>query len=198
MDGDGLRRVLNLDIERAGEFRAAATRNLEEGYATTDDIENFAKYADNLEGIDGLDSGPVSRFITAKDSGNVKGALVELRHADEIGAENIERMSLESSASELDIQRKSGEIVESKSTFGYEPDQVDDEFEKKLTAMRDDPRVSFDGNTLRVITTKVGDEDMVKRKIKKWKNNVKSQSKWNNADIQIEVVHERAGNTIEN
>ena len=71
-------------------------------------------------------------------------------------------MNLEDGPSELDIQTKSGKIVESKSTFGYEPDDVDDEFEKKLTAMRDDLRVSFDGNTLRVIATRVDDENMKK------------------------------------
>ena len=43
MDGDGLRRVLDLEIEKADEFRAAAARNLEEGYATTDDIEKDRK-----------------------------------------------------------------------------------------------------------------------------------------------------------
>ena len=198
MDGDGLRRVLDLDIKRADEFRAAAARNLEGGYATTEDIDNFARYADNLEGIDGLNSGPISDFITASDPGNVKGALREVRRADEIGAENIERMSLESSAGELDIQTKSGKIVESKSTFGYNEQNVDAELRKKLTAMRDDPRVSFDGNTLRVIATKVDDRNMVKTKIKKWENKVESESEWNNANIQIKVVDERTETTIKN
>jgi hypothetical protein len=184
MDGDGLRRVLDFDIKRADEFRAAAARNLEEGYATTDDINNFVRYADNLEGIDGLNSGPVSDFITASQTGNVKGALGEVRRVDEIGAENIERMSLESGASELDIQRKSGKIVESKSTFGYDSNEVESQFRKKLTAMRDDPRVSFDGNTLRVIATKVDDRNMVKTKNQKWENKVESESEWNNANIR--------------
>jgi hypothetical protein len=198
MDGDGLRRVLDLNIERAGEFRAAAARNLEGGYATTDDIENFAKYADNLGGIDGLNSGPVSDFITAKDPGNVKGALREVRRADEIGAENIERMSLESSAGELDIQTKSGKIVESKSTFGYDCDNVNDEFEKKLTAMRDDPRVSLDENTLEFQATKIKDDSIVRDKIDEWEGRVASNSEWNDADIDIEVINEGTGEKIEN
>ena len=196
MDGDGLRRVLDFGIKRADEFRAAAARNLEEGYATTDDIENFARYADNLEGIDGLNSGPVSKFITAGDPGNVKGALVELRHANEIGPENIERMSLESSASELDIQTKSGKIVESKSTFGYNPDNVNEEFKKKLTAMRDDPRVSFDKNTLELRAIKIEDDSIVRDKINKWEERVASSSEWNNADIDIEVINERTGQKL--
>jgi hypothetical protein len=114
----------------------------------------------------------------------VKGARVELRHVNEIGPENIERMSLESGASELDIQRKSGKIVESKSTFGYDSNEVESQFRKKLTAMRDDPRVSFDGNTLRVIATKVDDRNMVKTKNQKWENKVESESEWNNANIR--------------
>ena len=43
MDDDGFRRVLDFDIKRADEFRAAAARNLEEGYATTDDIDKLPR-----------------------------------------------------------------------------------------------------------------------------------------------------------
>lgn len=104
-------------------------------------------------------------------------------------------MSLESSAGELDVQTKSGKIVESKSTFGYNEQNIDAELRKKLTAMRDDPRVSFDGNTLRVIATKVEDRNMVKTKIKNGKTKSSpspsgitliSRSKWLTKELKLQ------------
>jgi len=128
----------------------------------------------------------------------VKGALREVRRADEIGAENIERMSLESSAGELDIQRKSGKIVESKSTFGYTDQEVEREFNNKLSSMREDSRVSLDGNTLEIRATNVGDERLVRSNIQEWEERVASNSEWNNADVNIKVIDESTGTEIEN
>ena len=128
----------------------------------------------------------------------MKGALREVRRADEIGAENIERMNLEDSPSELDIQTKSGKIVESKSAFGYNERRVDSEFEKKLIAMRDDPKVSLDENTLEFRATKIRDDSIVRNKINEWEEKVASSSEWNNADVDIEVINERTGEKIEN
>ncbi len=163
LDGDGLQRVIDLEIDRADEFRTAAARNLERGNADTNDIEKFATHADNLEGVDGLNSGPVDDFINSRDPGNVGGALDEVRRADEIGAENIERMSIELPDSneydgELDIQVKSGKIVESKGSFGYTKGKIDQQFDRKLRTMKEHEDVAFDGNTLEIRVNRVGDQ----------------------------------------
>ena len=107
-------------------------------------------------------------------------------------------MNLEDSPSELDIQMKSGKIVESKSAFGYKPDNVNEEFKKKLTAMRDDPRVSLDKNTLEFRATKIKDDSIIRDRINEWEERVASSSEWNNADIDIEVINERTGEKIKN
>lgn len=196
-----------MDIDRADEFRTAAARNLERGNADTDDIEKFATHADNLEGVDGLNSGPVDDFVdagargNAGDPGNVKGALREVRRADEIGSENIRKMSVElrdgnDIKGELDIQRTNGEIVESKSSFGFDPERVNDQFERKLSTMRDHPDVDFDGNTLEVRATHVDDHSMVRSEITELEDEIAESAEWNNADITIEVRDERTGTVI--
>ncbi|WP_336358969.1 dockerin type I domain-containing protein [Haloarcula sp. CGMCC 1.6347] len=197
LDGDGLQRVLDLDIDRADEFRTAAARNLERGNADTDEIEKFATHADNLEGVDGLNSGPVDDFINSRDPGNVGGALDEVRRADEIGAENIERMSIELPDSneydgELDIQVESGKIVESKGSFGYTKGKIDQQFDRKLRTMKEHEDVAFDGNTLEIRANRVGDQNLVSSKITEWEQ----KSKWGSADITIKVVDEGSGSII--
>ncbi|SFR97794.1 hypothetical protein SAMN05216559_1915 [Halomicrobium zhouii] len=201
LDDDGLRRVLDLEIDSADRFRTAAARKVDAGHADADDVDKFAKHADNLEGVDGLNSGPFDDFVEAGDPGNVQGALREVRRADEIGSENIRRMSLELKdgkqvKGELDIQLKSGRIIESKSSFGYRRAEVDDQFEKKLTTMRDHPDATFDGNTLEIRASKIGDPDMVEAKITEWETKVAQSSDWNNADITIEVVDESTSTVI--
>ncbi|KAA9401005.1 hypothetical protein Har1131_20500 [Haloarcula sp. CBA1131] len=184
-----------MDIDRADEFRTAAARNLERGNA------------DNLEGVDGLNSGPVDDFVdagargNAGDPGNVKGALREVRRADEIGSENIRKMSVELKdgndiKGELDIQLKSGKIIESKSSFGYKGPKVEGQFEKKLRTMRDHQEIDFDGNTLEVRATCVGKKSMVKSKIKKWEGIVSSSDRWDTAKVTIKVVNENTGTVI--
>ncbi|WP_146418222.1 hypothetical protein [Haloarcula hispanica] len=186
-----------MDIDRADEFRTAAARNLERGNADTNDIEKFATHADNLEGVDGLNSGPVDDFINSRDPGNVGGALDEVRRADEIGAENIERMSIELPDSneydgELDIQVKSGKIVESKGSFGYTKGKIDQQFDRKLRTMKEHEDVAFDGNTLEIRANRVGDQNLVSSKITEWEQ----KSKWGSADITIKVVDEGSGSII--
>ena len=202
IDSSTLERVTGLNIERADELRAAFATKRSQGHAILDDIDAFAEYVDNLEGITGLNSGPVDGFIRAHDFGNVKGALQEVRRADEIGADNIQRMNLEVydgkvPRGELDIQKTSGEIVESKSSFGFTSDEIDRQFERKLTTMRDHEDVVFDGNTLEVQATNVQNQRLVSSGIAEWEHKVASQAEWNNADITIKVVDESSGNIIE-
>ncbi|AXR79507.1 hypothetical protein [Natrarchaeobaculum sulfurireducens] len=203
LDGDSLQRVLDLDIDRATEFRSAAARNHGQGVAATDDVDAFARHADDLQGVDGLNSGPVEDFITAGDPGNVQGAVREVRRADEIGAANIERMDLEvydgkRQIGELDIQRTNGEVVESKSTFGYSADEIDTQFDRKLQTMMDHDDVAFDGNAFEVRATQVGDEDLVRSKVAEWENRVANSGEWNNAEVTIRVVDESDGSVITN
>lgn len=201
LDDASLQPVLDVDIERARQLRAAFADNYARGYATLDEVDEFARHSQNLKGIDGLNSGPVDDFINAGSSGNVRGALDEVRRADEIGAENIQRMNLELSdgnrdVGELDIQLESGEIVESKRSFGYDPREVNSQFETKLETMRDHPDVEFDGNTLEIRANQIGDEAMVESKIAEWQSRVATSDQWNNADITIEVIDESTGTVI--
>ena len=201
LDDSTLQTILAVDIDRARELRAAFAKNYRHGHASRDDIEEFARHVDNLEGIEGLNSGPVGDFIQAGDSGNIRGALDEVRRADDIGAENIERMSLEvydgkERVGELDIQTESGKIVESKGSFGYRKVEVENQFETKLSTMRDHPDVEFDGNTFELRANKVNDPDMVESKISEWETKVAESSDWNNADITIEVVDESTNTVI--
>ncbi|WP_188854215.1 hypothetical protein [Haloarcula argentinensis] len=194
--------MLDLEINRADEFRTAAARNLDRGNADTDDIEKFATHADNLEGVDGLNSGPVDDFIQAGDSGNVRGALDEVRRADEIGAANIERMNLEAydrkeRVGELDIQvKESGKIVESKGSFGYDEQQVRSQFNKKLSAMEEHDSVAFDGNTLEVRANKIGDDDIVASQITQMEKDISEMDEWNHANVDIKVVDESSDKII--
>ncbi|WP_181686657.1 hypothetical protein [Halorhabdus salina] len=200
LDDDGLQHVFNLDIDAADAFRTAAARHVDAGYADADEVAEFAKHADNLDGIDGLKSGPVDDFVNAGVSGNIRGALDEVRRADEIGAGNIQRMNLEvydgkDQVGELDIQVKSGKIVESKGSFGYQKDEIASQFEGKLSAMRSHSDVKLDGNTLEIRANKIGDKSLVKSQIEKWENKIATSSEWSNADVSIQVIDESA-NTI--
>jgi len=144
LDDETLQTVLDVDIDRARELRAAFARNYRHGHASVDDIEEFARYVDDLEGIDGLNSGPVADAIEANDPGNFKGALLEVRVADDIGGDNIEKMNIEIGSDggigELDIKRANGKIVEVKSSFGYTKQVIDNQFAKKLNSMGSKPR----------------------------------------------------------
>ncbi|GCF16195.1 hypothetical protein Harman_41300 [Haloarcula mannanilytica] len=207
LDGDGLQRVLGLDIDRADELRIAFARQYDRGNAELEQIEQFATHADNLEGVDGLNSGPVDDFVdagapgNAGDPGNVKVALREVRRADDIGSENIQLFFFKQKTAyeikgELDIQLKSGKIIESKSSFGFKKVEVENQFERKLSTMWDHLDAKFDQNTLEVRASKVGDPEMVENETTEWENKITKSADWDNADATIEVVDESTSTVI--
>ncbi|EMA26713.1 hypothetical protein [Haloarcula argentinensis] len=194
--------MLDLDVNRAEELRSAFARQYDRGNADLEEIEKFATLADNLEGVDGLNSGPVDDFIQAGDSGNVRGALDEVRRADEIGSANIERMNIEvydgkERVGELDIQvKESGKIVESKGSFGYDEQQVRSQFNKKLSVMEEHDSVAFDGNTLEVRANKIGDDDIVASQIIQMKKDISEMDESNHSNVDIKVVDESSDKII--
>ncbi|QSG07525.1 hypothetical protein HSR122_0103 [Halapricum desulfuricans] len=201
LDDSTLRTVLDMDIDRARELRSAFARQYDQGNADLTQIENFAKHTDNLEGIDGLNNGPVDDFMQAGGSGNVRGALDEVRRADDIGAENIERMSLEvydgkERVGELDIQVESGKIVESKGSFGYTEEGISNELRKKLRTMRVHEDVHIDGNTLEIRANQVGDKNLIRTQINQWEETVATNAKWNQANVDIRIVVEDGSRTV--
>jgi len=74
--------VLELEITRADELRQAFARHYTQGIASADEIDLFARYAGDLHGIPGLNSGPVADVIDAGKNSNIKGALREVRRAN--------------------------------------------------------------------------------------------------------------------
>ncbi|TYL39482.1 hypothetical protein CV102_04080 [Natronococcus pandeyae] len=110
---------------------------------------------------------------------------------------NLEVYDGKQRVGELDIQRTNGEIVESKSSFGYDPDVVDREFENKLTTMREHGDVDLDGNTLEVRATHIGDQNIVESSIQKWESELVGSGEWNNADVTVKVVDESTDTVIE-
>ena len=87
IDSSTLERVTGLNIERADELRAAFATKRSQGHADLDDFDAFAEYVDSLEGVTGLNSGPVDDFIRAGASGDISGAVREVQVANRIGAD---------------------------------------------------------------------------------------------------------------
>lgn len=200
LDEDATRRFVNLRLESGRELRTSLARLHGSGDIESEEINEFAKHVENLEGVDGLESGPIQQIINEESPSGFKGAYREVAVADEIGSDNIRRMNVElpdSSATdgELDILLESGEVVEVKSNWGYDGDDIDDEFEKKLTTVREHDDVSLDGNRIVYRVERVGDPALVDSKIEQWEDTVAAEPKWDNADVNI-VVKDESGNVI--
>jgi len=199
LDDDALQRVLNLDIDAVDEFRTAAARHVDAGNADPDDVAKFARHADNLEGIEGLNSGPVDKFVNTGKKSGIQGAVREVEVADDIGAENIDRMNIEvggkSEIAEFDIKRTDGSVVEVKKTFGSDKRNVFDEIETQLDGMREHPDTVLDGNQLVIRADEVRNTDSVQDVVDYWENEL-SKDKWGNANVDIRVIEDSAGKVV--
>ena len=199
LDDSSLQKVMDLDIDRADELRTAFAQYYDQGYADLDEIESFARHTDSLEGIDGLNSGPVDDFIA--DADQVPGALHEVDVADDIGADNIGRMNIEvgpnGADGEIDIKLESGEVVEVKRTFGSDKRNAFDEIQSKLNAMRNHPDTQLDDNTLVVRADSVENNDSVREVANHWEKELANSEDWNNANVDIRVVEDSTGEVID-
>jgi hypothetical protein len=97
---------------------------------------------------------------------------------------------------EIDIKLESGEVVEAKSSFGTSEMSTYNEFEKKLTAMREHPDTDIDGNTLTIRASEVNNPDRVRDIATDWEDTVSSSNEWGNADVNIRVIDDSDGTVV--
>jgi hypothetical protein len=175
--------------ERFGESVVEAYEN---GWLTEVEIGSLIEATKSVEDVDGLESGPIRDIINSNDEGEITGYIREIHVAEDIGSDNIRKMSLELPDSsgydgELDIVLQSGEVVEVKSSFGYDKNEINRTFRRKLRTMREANSVKLDQNTLTIRAGRIGNENLVSTLTNTWEAKVANDPTWNNANITIRV-----------
>ena len=131
--------------------------------------------------------------------GEFSGRSYELKVADDIGLDNIRRVSKEvggaGAIGELDIIRKSGRVIEVTESFSSSKRSVFNKIQNKLEAMRAYDGVALDGNTLTIRAKEIINIEQIKDVIKNWEDTVRTSDDWGNADINIRLIDDD-GNII--
>jgi len=196
-----LKVLADLEGPNSAELLKKFAKQLENGYASSDQITEFARNINNLNGVDGVSTGTVKDMINANTAGNVAGALQETRVGVKIGAKNIKKMGVKVGPSgvdgELDIIRKSGDVVEVKKAFGTKERSVYNTFKSKLSAIRKSDQVALDENSLTVRAKNVEDVGMVQNQANAWSNKIANNpGVWGDVEVDIRVFSESKGKVV--
>lgn len=199
-DRDTVQTYRDLSLSNKHEVGVTLANSNRDGWLSNENLKRYINSLESVEDVQGVESGPVQDLVDQGPDQSAIGFVREIFVASEIGSQNIKRVSLELNSGkhqgELDIQRESGDIIEVKSSFGYDRASADSDIENKLTTMREHGDAKLDGNTLTYRVYDIGNEEMLSDLADDWEGTIRSNDRWGNADIDIRFIDQNTGEVV--